>query len=595
MLRQPIVCVLGHVDHGKTSLLDAVRKTSVQKKEAGAITQHIGASEVPLEAISGVCGSALSKMKIELKIPGLLFIDTPGHEAFTNLRERGGSIADIAILVVDIRQGIQPQTLESIKILKQFKTPFLIAATKVDTLEGWKSLDTKCVAESLKSQNERAVTHLDENLYKLIGRISEFGINSERFDRVEDFTKTVVIIPVSAKSGEGIQELLLFLSGLAQRFLEAELSGHEGEKAEGSILEVREERGLGTTIDVILYKGTLRKNDTIVYGTVNGGAVTKIRAIIKPKPASQITNQQEKYDYPDEVHAACGVKIFAPGLDGALPGSPIVVANTKEEQDEEAGKIKEQIGGIMFERDEAGVVVKADTLGSLEAVLKMLAAEEIPIRKAGVGNVNKKDALDAMVSGAKDPVLGAVLGFGVKDESGGTPDRQAGKDGGGEGSTVKVFLDKVVYSLIENYKKWVVECREKEKSDVMAESIYPAKIKSLPGCCFRKNGPAIFGIEVMGGKLLVKSQLMDTKGNVIGTVKGIQKQKESSESAGPKEQVAISVDGAFFGKDVFEGDVLYTYIRKGQAEELQKKEGLLSSGDKAVLEEILSITETRYI
>src|SRR3989338_6661563 len=241
-MRQPIVAVMGHVDHGKTSLLDAIRKTNVAGKEAGAITQHIGASEVSLGSISGICSGLLARSGLRIAIPGLLFIDTPGHESFTHLRQRGGSIADIAVLVVDVMQGFQPQTVESIKILREFKTPFVVAANKVDLISGWKRREAGCgILESIGSQRPDVQTRFDEQLYGIVGKLHGLGIGSERFDRVSDFTKQVAIIPVSAKTGEGIPELLLSIAGLSQRFLESELKTEVSGPGQGSVLEVKEE------------------------------------------------------------------------------------------------------------------------------------------------------------------------------------------------------------------------------------------------------------------------------------------------------------------------------------------------------------------
>ena len=173
-IRQPIITVLGHVDHGKTSVLDYLRGTTLADREAGKITQHIGATEVPLDKIKESCGELLDLFKLEFNIPGLLFIDTPGHEAFSNLRKRGGSIADIAVLVIDINQGIQPQTRESIEILKSFKVPFIIAANKVDLITGWNSKD-KIFIKNLKNQAENVTKYFNNNFYKILGNLSEMG------------------------------------------------------------------------------------------------------------------------------------------------------------------------------------------------------------------------------------------------------------------------------------------------------------------------------------------------------------------------------------------------------------------------------------
>ena len=261
MLRSPIVCILAHVDHGKTSILDRIRGTGVAAREAGGITQMIGASYLPREAILSACGPLRASADKMLKVPGLLFIDTPGHEAFTSMRERGGSIADIAILVIDIMQGIQPQTVESIKILRAQKTPFIVALNKVDLLQGWKAQQTASFAQSIDLQSPPVQQLLEEKLYTIVGRLSEIGLESERYDRVTDFTKQLIMVPCSAKTGEGMAELLLSLAGLSQKYLAGSLENQVEGPAKGSILEVKEEKGLGVTIDVIVYNGTLRRND----------------------------------------------------------------------------------------------------------------------------------------------------------------------------------------------------------------------------------------------------------------------------------------------------------------------------------------------
>jgi len=218
-IRQPIVSVLGHVDHGKTTLLDKIRGTAIAKKEAGGITQHIGATEIPLEVIKEICGPILDKLGGKLTIPGLLFIDTPGHEAFTNLRKRGGSIADLAVLVIDVNEGFRPQTIESLNILRSYKVPFVVAANKIDRIRGWNSREMRPISESIRKQKEWVVQELDKKIYELVGSLSRMGFSAERFDRIRDFTREVCIVPVSALTGEGIPELLAIISGLAQKYL----------------------------------------------------------------------------------------------------------------------------------------------------------------------------------------------------------------------------------------------------------------------------------------------------------------------------------------------------------------------------------------
>lgn len=569
-----------------TSLLDAIRGTTVAKKEAGFITQHVGASEIPASVMEELCKSSLARMKTAIKVPGLLFIDTPGHEAFTNLRERGGSIADIAVLVVDIMQGFQPQTIESIKILKQYKTPFVVAANKIDMLRGWNPQATMSFTESFELQNEHTKTYVDEKLYELVGRLSEMGIESERFDRITDFTKQAVLIPVSAKTKEGLSELLLFLAGLSQRYLEQQLKTEVTGEGKGSILEVKDERGLGTTMDIILYDGTIRKNDTIIFGTQNGATESKIRALLKPKLSGEIKEASDRFTYVDAVSAASGIKIFAPGLEGAIAGSPVLVASTdpakKIEQEKE---ITDQIKSIIFESDAVGVTVKADTLGSAEAITKLFLASDINVKKAAVGRVTKKDVMDARSVFADNRRLGVILVFNAP----------VGEDAQAEADKAKlpIITSNIIYSLLDKYNEWVNAEKEREKASVIENLPLPVKLRVLPGCCFRASKPAVFGVEIISGRLRQKTQLIAEDGTELGEVKAIQHDKKSIEEAKQGMQIAISVENAVFGKNVHEQDVFYSRITKQEGEELKKKgKDLLSPPEMDLIDEILRITST---
>ena len=587
-IRQPIVVVMGHVDHGKTSLLDCIRKSNVAKKEAGAITQHIGASEITLADIQASCSKIMGGKTPEFIIPGLLFIDTPGHESFTHLRERGGSIADIAVLVVDIAQGFQPQTVESIKILRQFKTPFVVAANKIDLTSGWKASGKEgaCgVIATIGAQKPEVQERLDEHLYRVVGKLSEMGIESERFDRVSDFTKQVAIIPVSAKTTEGVPELLLSIAGLSQKFLEKELRIETAGAGKGSVLEVKEEKGLGTTIDVIVYEGTVRKNDEVIFGTMNGPARARIRGLLKPKISG--TSDGEKYEYVDEVHAACGVKIYAPGLEGALSGSPILVESGGVSE-EEFASMQQLIKEIIFESEGEGVIVKADTLGSLEAMRKLLSASGIQIKRSSVGSIVKKDIIDAALVAAADPYKGVVLAFNVGMMN--DVDGEAAKRG------VKLFISNVIYALVEDYAKWVEEEKRKASGSAIERLPFPGKILVLPGCTFRASKPAIFGVQIIGGRLKKEVRLMDRNGALIGEVREVQKDGKPAKETFAGEQLAISVEGAICGKSFSEGDHLYAYITRKEADELMSASSdELTAADKAVLEEILAITDKKRI
>jgi len=574
LIRSPIVCVMGHVDHGKTTILDSVRGSRVAQKEAGGITQMIGASYIRREDVEALAQSLKGKMKFDLKIPGLLFIDTPGHEAFTNLRDRGGSIADIAILVVDINQGFQPQTLESLRILKQYKTPFVVAANKVDVLSGWNKHNTTSVLESMSKQPSYMAERLDEKIYQLMGKLSEHGFDCERFDRISDFKSQISIIPISAKTKEGMSELLMLIAGLSQKFLEGKLEMDEKGAGKGSIIEIKDEKGLGTTVDVILYDGILRKGDEILFLSEDGPKKTKIRGLLEPN----ISGGKEKYTQVDFIPAAAGVKILAPGLAGAIPGSPIEASVDFEKEKE---KLEKLMKSIIFEKTDVGVIVKADSLGSLEALVKLLKEKNIPIKEAGIGNVSKKDVLDAKVVSKNDKYSGVVLGFNVyaMDDA-----ATASKD-----EAVTLILSDIIYKVVEHYEEWVALQKEEQKKAAWKNLTWPAEIKALPGFCFRVSKPAIFGVKVLNGTIKPGYKLMNASGNVVGEIREIQHEKDKIEKATRGMEVAVSCDGTFYGKDVNEDDVLYSYITKDEFDEWRKHLNVRSSEDRELLDKISKI------
>ncbi|MBI5046625.1 translation initiation factor IF-2 [Candidatus Micrarchaeota archaeon] len=570
-IRSPIICILGHVDHGKTTLLDSIRGTTVAKKEAGGITQMIGASYVAKADIDNIAGVLAEKMKLNMKIPGLLFIDTPGHEAFSNLRDRGGSIADLVILIVDINQGFQPQTVESIKILKQYKTPFVIAANKIDALNGWKSQKTATFAESLAHQQEQVQTRLDEKIYELVGRVAEYGFDSERYDRITDFSKQIAIIPISAKTKEGLGELLVMIAGLSQRFLGTSLEIDENGRGKGSIMEVKEEKGLGTTVDVILYEGVMKKNSDIAYLTIDGVKKTKIRGLLLPN----VAGGKDKYTYVDSVVAASGVRIYAPELEGAIPGSPLEVV---EDFEQDSQNIAAQFKSVIFQSDENGVVLRADSLGSVEAILRLLKAENIPVKDASVGNITKKDLMSASVVAQSDPYLAVVLGFNVKilDEA-----HQESAN-----SKIPIIHSNIIYKLIDDYKDWVKSEKDKSKKESLEKLTWPGKIKILDGYIFRASKPAVFGVNVLAGRIKSGYRLMNKAGEVVGEIREIQKEKEKVTEAEVGDQLAISCDGIHIGKNVEAGELLYSYMTVDELKKWETQLTMLSDGEKELFEEM---------
>ncbi len=586
IIRQPIVVVMGHVDHGKTLLLDSIRSTSVAKREKGAITQHIGASEVPIEVIEKVGRPILERMKVELHIPGLLFIDTPGHEAFTNLRKRGGSIADIAIVVVDCAQGFQPQTVEALNILKEYKTPFIVAMNKIDLIDGWKPQKTSSSLESLSLQPKNVQDNFEAKVYELVGMLGEHGFNSDRFDRVKDYTTEIAIVPVSAKTGEGIAEILIIISGLVQRFLENNLHIEPSLPGKASILEVKEDPGLGTTLDAILYDGTLRVGDRVAFATLNGPATTHVRAILRPKPLDEMRDPKDKFLSVPFASAAAGVKISAPGLENAIPGSNLVVV--KDEKDPAIDELSKEVSSLLSFTEGEGVIVKADTLGSLEAAIRLLSSAGIRVGRVGIGMVSKKDVIACTAMREHDKFSATILAFNVK-----TP---RDVEEYARYCKIPLFSEGVIYLLIEKFFEWRKEMEEAEKHNVFDRLQPIGQIRVLPSCCFRASKPAIFGVKVEVGRIRPDVNLIDERGNIVGSIKGIQADRAALAEAVEGAEVAISVEGAVFGRDVVEGKVLYTYVPKSDADlYMERYNNLVSENEITLLTHILRITKQRVV
>jgi len=512
MIRQPIVAMMGHVDHGKTSLLDKIRGTAIAAREVGGITQAIGASIIPLQTIKKVCGNLLDQLKTGLTILGLLFIDTPGHAAFVNLRKRGGNLADIAILVIDINEGLKPQTKESIEILKTYKTPFIIAANKIDMIEGW-TQKTSSVLQNITSQYPGTQTKFETKLYEIVTQVFELGIQADRFDRVGDYTKQAAVVPVSAKTGEGIPELLMILTGLAQKYLEENLKIEKAGQAKGTILEVKEQKGFGTVLDTIIYDGSLSVNDQILIGTLDEPVQAKIKVLLQPVAGAEMREKKAKFESVKSVSAATGVRIVAPGSENAVSGAPImsVVGDVQKIKEE----LHKEMHEVLIETDKDGIIIKADSVGSLEALLTLLREKGIPIRKTGIGEITKKDISDVEAIMVKDALHGVLLGFNISKTELKTK--------------AHILVNDVIYKLIEDYEAWKTSKQKELEVSKLDLLVRPCKVEVLKGYVFRQSNPAIAGVEVTAGVLKPKTPLMNKKGEELTVVKGIQVEQEQVE------------------------------------------------------------------
>ncbi len=574
MFRQPIITLLGHVDHGKTTLLDTIRRTVVAAKEAGGITQAIGTTLIPSDNIKEISGKILEQFHFDIHIPGLLFIDTPGHEAFVTLRKRGGNIADLAILVVDIVEGFMPQTEESLEILKHTKTPFIVAINKIDRIRGWVPSENSSFIDSYSKQSSDVQQSFEDAFYKIVLQLSEHGFSADRFDRVTDFSKTVVCIPVSGKTGDGIPELLGVIVGLSQQYLKDELV--TGEDSRGIVLEVKEFSGMGTTIDCVVYSGSIHKGDYIVIGGKEI-IIAKIRALMVPEPLRDI-RVEKKFAQVEEVTAACGVKIAAPGINYVVAGYPIRTAKTFEKAESLMSEMEQEREEIELVTESEGIVLKSNTIGGLEALKYIF--KSYPIKSATIGQITKRDLQTAETN--QELIHRVVIGF---DTQTGSEVLQYSKD-----KNIRIMESPVIYHLLDEYQKWKKDEKENLVKNELESVQRPAKLIFLPGTIFRASDPAIIGCEVQGGTIKPGYKLFKEKDlKKIGEIKQIQSQGQNVTEAKNGDRVAVSISGPTVGRQIVESDIFYTDLSNSEYNILLKNEDYLTEHEKTTLNEIYQL------
>jgi len=569
-IRQPIVTVCGHVDHGKTSLLDKIRQSSVAQGEAGGITQKISFTLYPMEKLKKAF-PLIEKSKIKLDIPGFLFIDTPGHAAFTNLRKRGGSLADLAVLVIDVNEGIKPQTAEVLQLLKMNKTPFIIALNKIDNISGWRSDKNIGVKESIETQPKTIKLTFDERYMTLIGALNSHNFSADLFYNISDFTKQIALVPCSARTGQGIQELIMVLCGLSQKYLEKRLT--LGKSAKVVILEVKKDSA-NRYAEAILYDGTLKKDEEIAVSSMEGKAIiSKMRTLEEIQPLSN------KFKTKDSVTASTGIRMQLIEKEEILPGMPFLSFEGNEKSIEEQFK-KELTEVIKTEKQ--GIIAKADSLGSLEALLALLRQEKIPVVKAGIGNINKQDVASAKANLEINKLDAIIVGFNVEiDEEASELAKNT--------QEIRIITEEVVYKLIDNlseFRKAKTDEIEKERLLGLATI---CKLKILHQYVFRNTKPAIFGVRVEGGKAKQDIRMIDEAGSEIGKIKNMQSENKSVEEAEEGTELAISVPGINFERVLRDKQFLYSDLGESQFKNFKKNKDLLSGKEIQILQEIAEI------
>ncbi len=565
-IRQPIVTVCGHVDHGKTSILDCLRSTCVTEGEAGGITQKISFTLYPMDQLKAAC-PLIEKQGIRLDIPGFLLIDTPGHAAFTNLRKRGGSLADLAVLVIDINEGIKPQTAEVIQILKMNKTPFIIAMNKIDKIGGWQQIDED-LKTNINAQPPRVKELFEEKYMTLIGALNSYGFDSDLYYNITDFTKRIALVPTSANTHEGIPELIMMLCGLSQKFLGDRLK--LGKEPKGVMLEIKKEKSTNY-IEAILYDGELSKKDEIAVASFDGEPiVSKIRILEEIQPLCA------KFKNADRVSASTGVRMQLIEKAEVLPGMPFVLF--KNNLEELRATFKKELSESI-KTDKTGIIAKADSLGSLEALLVLLRQANVPILKAGIGKINKTDLISAKANLETNELDAVIVGFNVDIDE----DVKLIK------GKIKIITEEVVYKLIDNLVEWRVERqREIDKKRLMGLTTI-CKLELLHQYVFRNTKPAIFGVKVAGGKLTSGLHLMNENEEKIGDVKHIEAEQKSVHEATEGMEVAISIPNLNYERELKDKRFLYTNISESQFREFKKNKDLLSGSEMNVLREISEI------
>lgn len=574
-LREPIVSLLGHVDHGKTTLLDRIAGSVRASREAGGITQHIGAIEVPGSVVRQLTEGILRTE--QFAIPGLLFVDTPGHRSFETMRRRGGALADLAILVVDAREGVMPQTRESVQILRHEKTPFAVALTKIDLLTGWrKPMGPVPLLEQIAKGGPEYGRILDTRMYAVSEELVGSGFSAERYDRVSDFTRNVGIVPVSAKSGIGVPELIALLVGLSQRFLKEELKVVTG-GGEATILERSDQKGVGPVGNIILYQGRLRVGDEIVATGRSEPFSARIRGIYRPVPQKGDKGAKHvRLESLNEVIAAAGVYLSVPGIEDALPGGLLKVVQNDEDRarvTEELARESQPVADVAL----TGVALYADTLGGLEALAFECREHQIPVHEAGVGPVGRPTIL--RMATVKDPTHRAVLAFNVPI----LPDAQPE----GEAGPVHIIRGEVMYRILEEYTAWRTALVGELLAKRRLALTHPARLEVLPGFVFRVSKPAIVGVKVTGGTLRPGVRLMHRDGSEVGLLKALQKENESVASAEENEELAASIDGAVVGRNLKVGDVLLVNLTESAARALRGQ--TLTPRETEILDEVLRL------
>ncbi|OQS55554.1 SPAC56F8.03 [Ecytonucleospora hepatopenaei] len=540
--KSPICCILGHVDTGKTKLLDKLRESNVQGNEAGGITQQIGATFFPTEMLNEKCHRTLHE-EILSSLPGILVIDTPGHESFSNLRSRGSSLCDLAILVVDICHALEPQTIESIQLLKNKKTPFIVALNKIDRVYGWKNNENGFF--DFENQDDYTKREFEKMVDSVVVSFAEQGLNACLFDKNQNIKKNVSMVPTSAITGEGIPNLVKLFLELSHRFMLEKMKITK--QTECTILEVKHTEGFGLTLDAILSNGTLREGDKIALNGFDGVIHATIRTILVPQPLKEL-RIKSAYQTVKAVTAAMGIKVVIYSkehdISNAVAGSKMYVIGTSRgiELKTAENLLKEDFSTVMnqIETVDEGVHIVANTLGAMEALLKFLKDSDVPVCSISLGKIRKKDIMKMSMVNKK---YRFILSFDVHFESKELIDLC-------KEYNIQYSVAPIIYHLLDFYKEKSEQMMRADKEKYEDVAIFPSKIKIVPNCVFCSRSPLVLGVEVIQGTLKINTPLCvfkkDIKNNstytLLGKVTSIEEKKQKVNVLEQGKQAAIKVE-----------------------------------------------------
>ena len=541
-LRCPIAVIMGHVDTGKTKLLDKIRKTNVQGGEAGGITQQIGATFFEKKTLETQTARLNETEKFDINVPGMLVIDTPGHESFTNLRSRGSSLCDVAILVVDLMHGLEQQTIESLTMLRSRGTPFVVALNKVDRCYAWKTCADAPIREALKEQPEGTMSEFRSRTTDAKVQLQEQGVNSNLYWEMGDDdwmnSDFVPLVPTSAITGEGVQDILLLLCQMAQRKLWKQIMWCANLQC--TVLEVKQIDGLGTTVDVLVVNGYIREGDKAVFCTLNGPIVTEIRGLLTPPPSREMRVKAD-YIHHKEVKGALGVKLIGNNLEKVMAGTPVMIVGPDDEEEDIKAEVMSDLSRIQdkLSTDKKGVMVQASTLGALEALLQFLREETkppIPVSSVGIGAITKRDVTQISIMNEKGcPEYATILAFDVNVE------REARDHA--NAMSVRIFTADIIYHLFDQFTRFMDELAEKRRADAAAVAVFPSICRILPQHVFNQKDPIIVGMEVVEGILKVGTPLCipSLGGLHVGKVTSIESNGREQETAKKGASIAVKI------------------------------------------------------